>query len=172
MAQTREGGLWQKAQQFLLEIPVEVLTGRSGAHRIRKACAFVWMVVRGFAANRGPMRAAALAYTTLLALVPLLVVALSVSKNLLKETTGQVVPRLIDQAVATVIPQLEHLPLPDDAYGPPAPGQAVMSSQAWSCSGRRSRCFWCAGEGGYAFFGQQWRMSYGFTSSSRGPLTM
>ncbi len=123
-------GFWQRAQQFLFEIPAEVLTGRSAIHRLRKACVFVWMVVRGFAENRCPMRAAALTYTTLLALVPLLVVALSVSKNLLKETSAEIVPALLDRAVGMVIPQLEFVPLPDNVDGPPAPGQAVMSAQA------------------------------------------
>lgn len=119
-----------RAQQFLLEIPLDVLSGRTAWHRVRKLAVFLWMVGRGFADNRCPMRAAALTYTTLLALVPLLVVALSVSKNLLRETTAEIVPRLLDRAIAMAVPQLELVPLPDDVAGPPAPGQTVLSAKA------------------------------------------
>lgn len=119
-----------RLQQLLLEISLDTLSGRTAWHKARRLAVFLWMVGKGFADNRCPMRAAALTYTTLLALVPLLVVALSVSKNLLRESTAEIVPRLLDRAVAVAVPQLEHLPLPDDVAGPPAPGQSVLSAKA------------------------------------------
>ncbi len=86
---------------------VEALAGKAWSRRVHDTIVFLFLVVRGFVDNRGPTRAAALSYTTLLALVPLLAVMLSVSKNFLKETSADVVPRLLDQAVAKVAPQLE-----------------------------------------------------------------
>ena len=123
-------GWLQKAQQFFFEIPAEALMGRAATHKLQRAGVFCYMVVRGFVDNRCPMRAAALTYTMLLALVPLLVVALSVSKNLLRDASAEVVPQLLDKAVAMVVPQLNYVPLAESEFGPPAPGQAVMSSQA------------------------------------------
>ena len=67
---------------------------------------FLWLVWRGFSQNRCPVRAAALSYTTLLALVPLLAVALSISKNFLHDTSADVVPRLMNQVVMLVAPEL------------------------------------------------------------------
>src|SRR5262249_2023112 len=53
-----------------------------------------------------PVRASALAYTTLLALIPLLAVAISVSASLLQKEGEKPVQELIDKFVANVAPAL------------------------------------------------------------------
>lgn len=70
-----------------------------------------WLLVgRSFLRNRCPVRASALAYTTLLALIPLLAVALSVSASLLnaKDETAraEMVENMIDRMIGNVAPQL------------------------------------------------------------------
>lgn len=94
---------------------LEALAGQAWGRRVHNGVAFLFLVSRGFVNNRGPMRAAALAYTTLLALVPLLAVALSVSKNFLKETSADMVPRLLDTLVEKVAPQLDLVQAADNA---------------------------------------------------------
>jgi membrane protein len=74
---------------------------------------FWGLVFRSFVRNRCPVRATALAYTTLLALVPLLAVALGVSSTLLRADDDQT-ERLIQQLVNQVAPQLEQLPGTDE----------------------------------------------------------
>lgn len=72
-----------------------------------------WAFVgRGFIHNRLPTRAAALTYTTLLALVPMLAVAISIATALLKTERGQEqveqqIERLIDAGVRRFAPQLD-----------------------------------------------------------------
>ena len=70
-----------------------------------------WVLVgRGFVRNRCPVRASALAYTTLLALIPLLAVGLGVSTGLLKGSelrAAEFIRNLVDQ----VAPQLDLLPV-------------------------------------------------------------
>jgi membrane protein len=76
--------------------------------------AHFWLVVaRAFSRNRCPIRAAALAYTTLLALIPMLAVALSVSTSILRQEGG-------DQQVQTRVSQLIDKFL-DSVTPPPAP---------------------------------------------------
>lgn len=123
-------GWLQRARHFLEEWPAEAAVARPIVKKLRKAGQFVYLVVRGFTENRCPVRAAALSYTTLLALIPLLAVVFSVSKNFLQDTSADLVPKLLDRMVATVAPQLEYMPLPEDSAGPPAPGQAIVSSRA------------------------------------------
>lgn len=71
-----------------------------------------WVFVgRSFVRNRCPVRASALAYTTLLALVPLLAVAISISTSFLKSEKGQEevtehVNKWITELVHRVAPQL------------------------------------------------------------------
>lgn len=67
-----------------------------------------WVVVgRNFVRNRCLLRAAALAYTTILALIPLLAIMVIVSSSLLKQEGDEGIDRLIDQFIASVAPQLD-----------------------------------------------------------------
>src|SRR5947207_6255971 len=78
-------------------------------HPFKKFVHFWVLVGKSFARNRCPVRAAALAYTTLLALIPLLAVGLGVSTTLLnssKEKTAE----LISKVVEGLAPQLDQVP--------------------------------------------------------------
>lgn len=67
--------------------------------------AHFWLVVgRSFVRNRCPARAAALSYTTLLALIPLLAVAISVTSSLLKGQGEEKIYRAIDKFVSNIMP--------------------------------------------------------------------
>ena len=67
--------LRQRVQEFLDLDLSDPQMHRTPLGRLRVALLFAERVFFGFADNRGPLRAAALCYTTLLALVPLLAVA-------------------------------------------------------------------------------------------------
>ena len=68
---------------------------------------FCVRVHRNFVKNRGPVRAAALAYTTVLALVPLLAIAVSVSTGLLKREGEERINQLIEGFIGYVAPALD-----------------------------------------------------------------
>ena len=80
---------------------------------------FTWLVQRGhfwawvgksFLQNRCPVRASALAYTTLLALIPVLAIVLSVSASLLKDKGEAQINEMINTFVAKVAFQLDLMP--------------------------------------------------------------
>jgi len=125
-------GWLMRARQFLEESPAEGVGAAPIFHKLRTAAHFVSLVVRGFVNNRCPLRAAALCYTTLLALVPLLAVVFSVSKSFLQTTSADVVPKVIDAIVEKVAPQLEYVPA--EGQAPPAgttgKGHVVVTTQA------------------------------------------
>jgi membrane protein len=105
------------------------LNPRSGWERF----AHFWVLVgRSFTRNRCPLRAAALSYTTLLALVPLLAVLISVSGSLLKRQGEEPIMRFIDQVVQAVTPGMETNvvvtvlpPTTGEAKNPSAPDSAA-----------------------------------------------
>jgi membrane protein len=72
--------------------------------RLHRFAHFWLLTAKSFSRNRCPVRAAALAYTTLLALIPMLVVALGVSTSILKKEGEQRITEIIDKFVATVVP--------------------------------------------------------------------
>jgi membrane protein len=92
--------------------------------RMHKFAHFCVLLGRSFLRNRCPVRASALAYTTLLALVPLLAVAISVSTLFLTEENSK---RMVDQAISYVVeqvaPQLGLIPT--DATGADAREQTA-----------------------------------------------
>jgi membrane protein len=64
-----------------------------------------WLLVwRSFVRNRCPVRASALAYVTLLSLIPLLAVVMSVTTTFLKQEGEERIEQFIDQFVASVTP--------------------------------------------------------------------
>jgi membrane protein len=97
-ARANTANLFDRVETFLDTLP--------GFHRLRLALQFLVLVWRGFVENRCPVRAAALSYTTLLALVPLLAVALSISKNFLHDTSAELVPKLMNRTLELVAPEL------------------------------------------------------------------
>jgi membrane protein len=84
----------------------ELLAAGPAYRKLQGALRFLILVWRGSVVNRCPVRAAALSYTTLLALVPLLAVVLSVSKTFLRDTSANVVPDLMNKAIALIAPDL------------------------------------------------------------------
>ena len=120
----------QKAIRFLEELPGEAAAASPWLRRLRTGGQFVFLVIRGFADNRGPIRASALAYMTLLALVPMLAVMLSLSKSLLHDTSAEVVPKMMDQLVKYVAPALEYMPDKGEVAPAATGGTAVVSAQA------------------------------------------
>ncbi len=77
---------------------------------------FWLLVIKSFIRNRCPARASALAYTTLLALVPLLAVGLSITTSLLQKDRT-VVREWIDDLVKNVAPALDLKATGDGAGG-------------------------------------------------------
>ena len=67
--------------------------------------AHFWLrVAKSFSSNRCPIRASALAYTSLLALIPMLAVAFSVSTGLLKQDGEKKIYSIIEKVVETITP--------------------------------------------------------------------
>jgi membrane protein len=88
---------------------VKILTGAySGAEgelsRLERFAHLCALVIRSFVLNRCPIRAAALSYTTLLALIPLLAVAISVTSSLLKTQGEDEIYAAIDKLVSSIMP--------------------------------------------------------------------
>ena len=101
--------LHTKAQAFLDETSF-VTQGEKALTPGQKFILFWVMVGKSFAANRCPVRASALAYTTLLALVPMLAVGIGISAQLLKKEGQKPVEELINRVVSEVAPQLGLIP--------------------------------------------------------------
>jgi hypothetical protein len=73
----------------------------------RRLAHFWILVIKSFQRNRGPVRAAALAYTSMLSLIPVLAVVVSISTVVLQQDKGgKTVSDLLDKFVNYVAPQL------------------------------------------------------------------
>ena len=102
----------QKLRRFqsltgaLSEGRVESLVQWRRGHFGQRLGWFAAIVWKGFVGNRCLTRAAALAYATVLALVPLLAIGLSVSTSVLKDDSAERIEDFIDRLVSTVAPQL------------------------------------------------------------------
>ena len=88
---------------------IKILTGVYGGaeselSRLERFAHLCALVIRSFVRNRCPVRAAALSYTTLLALVPLLAVAIGVTSSLLKNEGEEKIYRAIDKLVTNFVP--------------------------------------------------------------------
>jgi membrane protein len=122
-------GQLDRMREYLEEGPSAEEAARPHIGWLHTSGQFIWLVIRGFNDNRGPLRAAGLTCSSLLALVPMLAVVLSVSKNFLHTETANLVPDLLDRAIATIAPQLEYMPdEEDDMPAVPAPTPAVTTS--------------------------------------------
>ena len=89
----------------LTAILTGVHTGAESELNRLERFAHLWaLVIRSFVRNRCPARAAALSYTTLLALIPLLAVAISVTSSLLKKEGEEKIYQAIDKIVSSVMP--------------------------------------------------------------------
>ncbi len=89
----------------LIKILTDVyIGGEAELSRLERFAHFCALVVRSFVRNRCFVRASALSYTTLLALIPLLAVAISVTSSLLKKEGEEKIYQAIDKLVAVVMP--------------------------------------------------------------------
>src|SRR3954453_14162963 len=75
--------------------------------RLHKFLHFWVLVGKSFVRNRCPLRASALSYTTLLALIPMLAVAMSVTTSLLKKEGKDQIEHFIDGFVSKMVPPAE-----------------------------------------------------------------
>jgi membrane protein len=82
----------------------ELLRAETEFNRLERFIHFWVLAGKSFVRNRCPSRAAALSYSTLLALIPLLAVAVSVTSSLLKSEGEEKIYQLIDKFVANVMP--------------------------------------------------------------------
>jgi membrane protein len=72
--------------------------------RLRRFLHFWVLVLKSFNRNRCPIRASALSFTTLLALIPMLAVAISITSSLLKKQGEDQIYRFVDNVVSRIIP--------------------------------------------------------------------
>jgi membrane protein len=87
---------------FKIAIGEEKELGLSG--RLENFAHFWGYVGRGFVQNRCLIRASALSYTTLLAMIPLLAIAISITSSLLKKQGEQDIYKAIDHFISSVMP--------------------------------------------------------------------
>src|SRR5437879_6503154 len=104
---------FQAEAQALLDEQGMVLVDEARLHPLRRFIHFWVLVGKSFVRNRCPVRASALAYTTLLALIPLLAVGLGVSSKLLQSSDKQK-EELIQTLVDELAPQLGLVPVSDE----------------------------------------------------------
>jgi membrane protein len=95
----------QAEAQVLLDDRGIATVDETELHPFKKFVHFWVLVGKSFVRNRCPVRASALAYTTLLALIPLLAVGLGVSTKLLQSSEEQKA-ELIQKLVDELAPQL------------------------------------------------------------------
>src|SRR2546423_4286365 len=99
--------IYRDTYDFITEKWV-VTHDEQSASRLQRFAHFWLLVFKTFSRNKGPLRATALAYTTLLGLVPLLAVGFGIASSFLK-VKGDATHQIIQQFVDAAIPQLELL---------------------------------------------------------------
>jgi membrane protein len=85
----------------------------AGVSKLERFVHFWMLVGKSFVRNRCPVRASALSYATLLALIPMLAVAMGVTSSLLKTEGTEQIERFVERLVASVIPPAAVEPEPD-----------------------------------------------------------
>lgn len=94
-----------KAFSRLTKVLTGVYSGAESELSRLERIAHLWaLVLRSFARNRCPARAAALSYTSLLALIPLLAVAISFTSSFLKSEGEEKIYQALDKFVSNVMP--------------------------------------------------------------------
>lgn len=99
-----------------------------------------WVLVgRTYLRNHCALRAAALSYTTLLALIPLLAVLISISGSLLKRHGEEAIMRFVDEVVQVVTPGMEGPARPPElTYAPPVSSISPAASPTGAASPQES----------------------------------
>lgn len=78
-----------------------------GKSRIHQFLHFWVLVGRSFVRNKCPVRASSLAYTSLLAIVPMLAVGIGISSSLLKKQGEEPINRIVSRLVESVTPDAQ-----------------------------------------------------------------
>jgi membrane protein len=99
---------YKDAHDFVTEKWV-VTHDEEQASKMQRFAHFWLLVFKSFSRNKGPLRATALAYTTLLGLVPLLAVGFGIASSFLREKGDEATKELIGQFVDAAAPQLRLL---------------------------------------------------------------
>jgi hypothetical protein len=92
---------WAEARSIWDESAFRSQTELSRPHKFAHFCLMVW---RSFIRNRCPVRASALAYGSLLALIPVLAVAMSITSTFLKKEGEKRIDQFIVKLVSTLTP--------------------------------------------------------------------
>src|SRR5437764_7374132 len=79
------------------------------ASRLQRFAHYWLLVFKSFSRNRCPLRATALAYTTLLALIPLLAIGFGIASSVLREKDAAATKKIIGDLVDAAVPQLKLL---------------------------------------------------------------
>lgn len=96
---------WKKLREEAEGLWTErALRSQTPLSRLHKFAHFWILVWRSFSKNRCPVRASALAYATLLALIPILAVVMSVTSTFLKKKGEDQIDHFIVKLVASVTP--------------------------------------------------------------------
>ncbi len=74
----------------------------------------IYMIVHDFMQKKTLSMASSLSYTTVLGMIPLLIIAVTFSKGFLRDKAEEFIPRAIDSFVENVAPQLESVPAGDN----------------------------------------------------------
>ena len=95
---------FHKVKQEALALWDERFRADEELTRLHRFLHFWVLVVKSFNRNRCPIRASALSFTTLLALIPMLAVAISITSALLKTKGEDQIYGFVDKFVSAVIP--------------------------------------------------------------------
>jgi membrane protein len=99
----KKASKFQRIREDALALLDERAAGaQTSLSRWRKFAHFWVVVFKSFARNRCPVRASALAYTTVLALIPILAVAMSITSGLLKKQGEKQIDQFIEKLVISV----------------------------------------------------------------------
>src|SRR6185437_15914857 len=90
--------------------------------RLRRFLHFWVLVVKSFNRNRCPIRASALSFLTVLALIPVLAVSIGIASSLLKKQGEEQIYRFVDNVVSRIVP-------PATPTNPP-PHRVISSTNA------------------------------------------
>ena len=115
---------WQKFRQDALALWDERFHSEEELSHLHRFLNFWVLVLKSFIRNRCPLRASALSYTTLLALIPLLAVAMSVTTSLLKKEGKDQIEHFIETFVSKMVPPAEG-----DTNAPPLTALPITNQQ-------------------------------------------
>src|SRR5437868_9553143 len=92
---------WAEARSIWDESAFRSQAELSKLYKFAHFCVMVW---RSFTRNRCPVRASALAYGSLLALIPMLAVVMSITSTFLKKEGEERIDEFITKMVVTLTP--------------------------------------------------------------------